>query len=199
MGRSEEGRASCESERKISSKIMKTKKNHVPSNRIIAEEFGINRTVPGAPQYMQDLISIFNQKGWHKSFYAFREDTWTGMHYELGTGKIKWDEEGQPKRQDNPLWDVIKNDLQSHKLLKLGGRVWEDNNQNGIQDQSEKEMEGVRVQLLNKDGNAVKEVKTDKEGHYLFDGLTENTYRVQGEKPFGYRLHAKIKWTRCNG
>ena len=39
-----------------------SKKNHVPSNRIIAEEFGINRTVPGATQYMQDLISIFNQK-----------------------------------------------------------------------------------------------------------------------------------------
>ncbi|PEX62020.1 glycosyl hydrolase family 5, partial [Bacillus cereus] len=26
--------------------------NHVPSNRIIAEEFGINRTVSGATQYM---------------------------------------------------------------------------------------------------------------------------------------------------
>ena len=85
-----------------------SKKNHVSSNRIIAEEFGINRTVPGATQYMQDLISIFNQKGWHKSFYAFREDTWTGMNYELGTGKIKWDEEGKPVPQDNSLWEVIK-------------------------------------------------------------------------------------------
>lgn len=34
------------------------------------------------------------------------------QNYELGTERIKWDEEGQPKRQDNPLWDVIKNDLQ---------------------------------------------------------------------------------------
>ena len=30
------------------------------------------------------------------------------MNYELGTGKIKWDEEGKPMRQDNSLWDVIK-------------------------------------------------------------------------------------------
>ncbi len=30
-------------------------------------------------------------------------------------GKIKWDEEGKPIRQDNPLWDVIKKDLQGHK------------------------------------------------------------------------------------
>ena len=67
------------------------------------------------PKYMQDLISIFNQKGWHKSFYAFREDTWTGMNYELGTEKIKWDEEGKPMCQDNSLWDVIKKDLQAHK------------------------------------------------------------------------------------
>ena len=60
------------------------------------------------PNTCKDLISIFNQKGWHKSFYAFREDTWTGMNYELGTEKIKWDKEGKPMRQDNSLWDVIK-------------------------------------------------------------------------------------------
>jgi endoglucanase len=86
---------------------------HVPSNRVIAEEFGINRTVPGAAQYLQDLISIFNDNNWHWSFYAFREDTWTGMDYELGTEKIGWSESGDPKiiRKDNPLWDVIKGAL----------------------------------------------------------------------------------------
>ena len=30
------------------------------------------------------------------------------MNYELGTGKIKWDEEGKPVPQDNSLWEVIK-------------------------------------------------------------------------------------------
>ncbi|MDQ0418885.1 hypothetical protein J2Z48_003090 [Croceifilum oryzae] len=89
--------------------------NHIPANRIMAEEFGINRTIPGAPQYMRDLISIFNQHGWHKSFYAFREDTWTGMDYELGTGKIKWDQDGKPIRQNNPIWDVLKRDLAHNK------------------------------------------------------------------------------------
>lgn len=37
------------------------------------------------------------------------------MNYELGTEKIKWDEEGKPMRQDNSLWDVIKKDLQTRK------------------------------------------------------------------------------------
>jgi len=85
-----------------------------------------------------------------------------------------------------PIWESTDSKPVKANVLKLGGRVWEDSNQNGIQDQSEKGMEGVRVQLLNKDGNGLKEVKTDKEGHYLFDGLIENTYRVQVEKPAGY-------------
>ncbi|MDZ4406749.1 M60 family metallopeptidase [Bacillus cereus] len=85
-----------------------------------------------------------------------------------------------------PIWESTDSKPVKANVLKLGGRVWEDNNQNGIQDQSEKGLEGIRVQLLNKDGNASKEVKTDKEGRYLFDGLTENTYRVQIEKPSDY-------------
>jgi hypothetical protein len=85
-----------------------------------------------------------------------------------------------------PIWEATDSKPVKANVLKLGGRVWEDSNQNGIQDQSEKGMEGVRVQLLNKDGNGLKEVKTDKEGHYLFDGLIENTYRVQVEKLTGY-------------
>ena len=85
-----------------------------------------------------------------------------------------------------PIWEATDSKPVKANVLKLGGRVWEDSNQNGIQDQSEKGMEGVRVQLLEKDGNVLKEVKTDKEGHYLFDGLIENTYRVQVEKASGY-------------
>ena len=50
----------------------------------------------------------------------------------------------------------------------------------------EKGIEGVRVLLLDKEGNVLKEVKTDKEGNYLFDGLTESIYRVQVETPPGY-------------
>ncbi|WP_257156072.1 M60 family metallopeptidase [Bacillus cereus] len=85
-----------------------------------------------------------------------------------------------------PIWEATDSKPVKANVLKLGGRVWEDSNQNGIQDQSEKGMDGVHVQLLNKDGNGLKEVKTDKEGHYLFDGLIENTYRVQVKKSAGY-------------
>ncbi len=67
------------------------------------------------PNTYKILFLSLTKKGWHKSFYAFREDTWTGMNYELGTEKIKWDEEGKPMRQDNSIWDVIKKDLETRK------------------------------------------------------------------------------------
>jgi endoglucanase len=66
------------------------KDNNIPSNRILVGEFGCNREAKGLPAYFQDLISIFNENGWHYAFYAFREDTWPGMDYELGSQKLPW-------------------------------------------------------------------------------------------------------------
>lgn len=70
------------------------KKNRVPASRIIAGEFGCNRLVSGCEQYLSDLVDIFDEHGWHWSFYSFREDTWPGMDYELGTRQlteVEWD------------------------------------------------------------------------------------------------------------
>mgnify|MGYP001189011861 CR=1 FL=1 len=93
--------------------------HHIPADRIIASEFGTNRMVKGADQYMTDLISIFNEYGWHWSFYAFREDTWDGMDYEFGSEKLSWkywdardkEEAFIPETSDNPIWNAIKKGL----------------------------------------------------------------------------------------
>lgn len=93
--------------------------HNVPANRIMVGEFGCNREMVGARQYLADLIQIFNGQKWHWAFYAYREDTWTGMDYELGTGKLGWKywqavEGGkQPEklRGDNPLFDVLKREF----------------------------------------------------------------------------------------
>lgn len=90
-----------------------------------------------------------------------------------------------------PIWEATDSKPVKTNVLQLGGRVWKDSNENGIQDQGEKGMEGVQVRLLNKDGNGLKEVKTNKDGHYLFDGLIEDTYRVQVKKPAGYDFMPK--------
>jgi len=64
-----------------------SQKNKVPANRIFASEFGGDRMSPGITNYFSDLINRFNSEDWHWSFYAFREDIWESMDYELGTQK----------------------------------------------------------------------------------------------------------------
>ncbi len=97
------------------------KSNHIPSNRIFAGEFGGHRMTCGLDEYFKDLISIFNDNNWHYAFYAFREDIWDGMDYELGDKKLPWNywqsiEKGeipQLKRDYNhSAFLVVKNDLQ---------------------------------------------------------------------------------------
>ena len=93
------------------------KTNNIPSNRILVGEFGGHRTSKGLPDYFRDLMNIFNKNGWHFAFYAFREDVWDGMDYELGDKKLPWEywqavEKGEtPKldrNPDNPVFKVLK-------------------------------------------------------------------------------------------
>lgn len=65
-------------------------KNNVPSNRILVGEFGCYRMSRGIENYFKDLTEIFNANSWHYAFYAFREDIWDGMDYELGNTKVPW-------------------------------------------------------------------------------------------------------------
>jgi len=93
------------------------KANNIPSNRILVGEFGAHRTSKGLPKYFSDLINIFIKNGWHFAFYAFREDTWDGMDYELGDKKLPWsywqavEKGGNPKLDRNseyPQFQVLK-------------------------------------------------------------------------------------------
>jgi endoglucanase len=96
-------------------------RHRVESNRIFVGEFGCDRMVSGAADYLGDLIGIFNRHDWHWAFFTFRSDVWDGMDYEVGTKPpgaaywqaIKHGEVPHPKREDNPLWDVIKRELKS--------------------------------------------------------------------------------------
>lgn len=62
--------------------------NALPSHRILVGEFGGHRTSPGLANYFSDLLDIFEKNRWHYAFYAFREDSWDGMDYELGTQEL---------------------------------------------------------------------------------------------------------------
>ncbi len=98
-------------------------KHNIPPNRVWASEFGCDRRVKGAQQYLTDVISVLNRRNWHWAFYSYRAVDWDGMDYELGTQKLGWNywqaiEEGKhpeslKRRKDNPLWNVIKSELRN--------------------------------------------------------------------------------------
>jgi len=58
----------------------------------------------------------------------------------------------------------------------FGACVWEDVNQNGKQDNGEKGIEGITIELYRADGSKVGEQKTDKNGLYQFNALQEGDY-----------------------
>jgi hypothetical protein len=81
------------------------KRNKISSNRILVGEFGCYRKAKGLPKYFADLISIFNTKEWHYAFYAFREDSWDGMDYELGDKRLPWSYWKSVEKGETPILD----------------------------------------------------------------------------------------------
>ncbi|MHA4871270.1 SdrD B-like domain-containing protein [Duganella sp. PWIR1] len=71
-----------------------------------------------------------------------------------------------------------------YKAATLGDRVWLDTNRNGVQDSGETGVAGVKVQLLDANGNAVAgaSTTTDANGNYSFTNLKPGTYSVQFDK-----------------
>lgn len=91
--------------------------NNVSSNRILVGEFGGHRMSRGLPGYFEDLTGIFDENGWHYAFYAFREDTWDGMDYELGSGKMPWSYWQALERGEKPVVDRNSNSPSFKALL----------------------------------------------------------------------------------
>lgn len=59
-------------------------KHNIPSSRILVAEFGICREIPGASQYLEDLLSIFEEFNWRWLLFSFRDEEWDALDYELG-------------------------------------------------------------------------------------------------------------------
>jgi endoglucanase len=118
------GWAEADMERDAGQVASWAERNGIPADRIIVSEFGVDRRVGGAAQYLEGLVALFNGRGWHWAFYAFRQDgDWGGLDYELGAkplGDEYWKaiERGEAPeslkhRGPNPLWDVLSRALLS--------------------------------------------------------------------------------------
>ncbi|PSH67954.1 glycosyl hydrolase [Phyllobacterium brassicacearum] len=96
------------------------KTHGVPLNRLVAGEFGCMRRLAGCTTYLDDVLTALDSNKLHWAFYSFREDSWDGMDYELGAGKVNWKyweaiDANQPdpvKRKATPAFEPIRKRLQ---------------------------------------------------------------------------------------
>ncbi|RZI07000.1 hypothetical protein EIG88_15930, partial [Staphylococcus aureus] len=68
---------------------------------------------------------------------------------------------------------------------RIGDKVWNDTNKDGIQNSNEPGIQDVRVTLTKPDG-ATETTTTDAAGHYEFKDLPNGDYTVTFETPEGY-------------
>jgi hypothetical protein len=85
--------------------------------------------------------------------------------------------------------------IRSEPLLQtkviLGNRVWQDQNQNGVQDPGEGGIGGICVNLLDLDGNRVQQTTTDSNGYYGFNADA-------GKYIFEFIKPSWLEFTRSN-
>ncbi len=73
---------------------------------------------------------------------------------------------------------------------KVGNFVWNDLNENGIQDASESGINGVNVSLTGISDAGVevnRSTTTSNNGGYIFDGLPAGEYKITFERPSGFK------------
>ncbi len=70
----------------------------------------------------------------------------------------------------------------------IGDFVWLDENLNGLQDENEKGIKNVFVQLCNDKGELLDTTSTDENGEYLFQKIPAGSYNVKVSKPKGFEF-----------
>jgi protocatechuate 3,4-dioxygenase beta subunit len=75
---------------------------------------------------------------------------------------------------------------QDTTLASVGNKVWEDLDQDGVQDPGEPGIGGVPVYLKDASGAIIDSTVTNELGEYIFNGLTPGVYSISFGTPAGY-------------
>jgi hypothetical protein len=78
-------------------------------------------------------------------------------------------------------------------VLSISGRVFDDNNGDGIQGANEAGLEGWDVLLTKPDGSS-NAAKTDRKGYYIFTGLSSGSYKVEAKAQENWTATATEGW-----
>ncbi|MGE5354996.1 MAG: SdrD B-like domain-containing protein [Deltaproteobacteria bacterium] len=79
-------------------------------------------------------------------------------------------------------------DIGMYRSASIGDRVWVDKNANGIQDNGENGISGVRVDVETCGGSLIGTKNTDAGGFYLFENLVPGSYRIRFYLPDDYKF-----------
>ncbi|KGA15182.1 hypothetical protein GM51_15520, partial [freshwater metagenome] len=96
-----------------------------------------------------------------------------------------WLRVGEPGVNASRVNPTIDAGFVEPAVFAVGDFTWLDTDRDGIQDQGEPPLAGVRVELWNGSGMVASAV-TDANGLYLFDGLPEGEYWIEFYPPDGY-------------
>lgn len=77
-------------------------------------------------------------------------------------------------------------DAGMYRLARVGDYVWNDVNQNGIQDFGEEGIGGVKIDLLDNNGIIITSTTTDSDGLYIFTNLIPGKYKLRAYIPEGF-------------
>ena len=92
-----------------------------------------------------------------------------------------------PTRTDtfflNSFEDITNIDLGLVNILGVGDFVWEDLNNNGVQDQEEPGVGGIDISIFNQDSSFLETVTTDGLGTYGFIDIPAGTYKLCADIP----------------
>ena len=135
-----------------------------------------------------------------KKFKITAVDTATGNETTVEADSFVVNGDGSVKISGGKdIASYVENDIKivivnTEKKVKIGDYVWNDANNDGIQDNTEKPLKDVTVKLLDKEGKPVKdkdgkEIKatTDESGKYLFE-VAPGEYKVEIVAPDGYAM-----------
>ncbi|MDO5375736.1 MAG: SdrD B-like domain-containing protein, partial [Staphylococcus rostri] len=81
------------------------------------------------------------------------------------------------------------------ETYEIGDKVWNDTNEDGVQDEDEPGLSGVTVILKDHDGNTVETKTTDDNGEYHFSNVPPGDYTVEFVTPDGYQPSASQQGT----